>query len=184
VKGAVQSVTLRFVRPQLGLSDVTPIDLATVRRGEAAVSPEREVFNSQETTVATNEMTYETVLYGTAKLSTPDEKRPDLQENDFTGIVLVGGDAAKFSLEGGSARHQGGIKLTRSDGEPGLRGGANPDKVKFAVRFDGSEPGTYQTTIRIVTQAANTGALSTGADGEPAKNLYYTDIPVKITVRP
>lgn len=34
------------------------------------------------------------------------------------------------------------------------------------------------------TQAANTGTLSTGAAGEPATNLYYTDIAVKITVTP
>jgi len=185
VTGAVRSLKLRFVRPQLGVSDMAPIDLGTVQRGESAVSSEREIFNSQKITVTANDVTYETLLHGAANLRTPDEKRPDLQENDFTGIVLVSGDAEKFSLEGGSPGAQGGIKLVRENGEPGLRGGPDPDRLKFAVRFDGaSESGTYQTTVRIVTQAANTGNLSTGAEGEPAKDLYYTDIPIKITVNP
>lgn len=159
-------------------------DLGTVKRGETAVSAEREIFNRRKTTETANGVVYEKLFHGTAHRRTPDEKRPDPQENDFTGIVLAGVNAAKFSLEGAFPVAASTIKLLRGHGEPGLRGGPDPDRLQFAVRFSGaSEPGAYQASVRIVTQAANTGTLSTGTEGEPSQKLYSTDIPVTITVK-
>jgi hypothetical protein len=105
-----------------------------------------------------------------------------MQEIDQVGIVLTGPHADRFALVGDHRADNGGLKLLGRNG-PGLRGGAAPESVNVAVRFNGAaEPGLYTATVRIVTQAGNLGVCSAGNPGEPLRNLFYLDIPVQATV--
>ena len=62
-------------------------------------------------------------------------------------------------------------------------GGSEPEAEPLVVKFRGADtPGSYATTVRIVTQAGNTGVLSQGRAGEPLENLFYVDIPVTVDV--
>jgi hypothetical protein len=174
---------IRFVRPMLGISDQRPIVLDRVARGQTAVSPTRRVFNAQMEAPAAQGQTFATVLYGVANVATPNPGRADMQEIDQVGIVLTGPHADQFALVGDHRADNGGLKLLGRDGAPGLRGGAAPESVNFAVRFNGAaKPGLYTATVRIVTQAGNLGVCSAGNPGEPLRNLFYLDIPVQATV--
>jgi hypothetical protein len=182
--GRIEEIApVRFVRPRLGVSSVKAVDLGTVRLGEAAVSEKRHVLNAQEETVKAVGKEFATILYGVANISVPDDKRrAHMQTIDHTGVVLVGKDAGLFSLVGEHRTEAGGIALVGSDGEPGLRGGAEPEKETFAVKFKGArEAGTYTCAVRFVTQAGNAGVCSTGKADEPMEGLYYLDIPVTVT---
>jgi hypothetical protein len=177
--------SLRFIRPTLGISDATPIDLGPVGKGVTAVSPTRQVVNRQAATVTVAGKPFASLLYGAARITAPNEKRPDMQVNDYTGLVLVGKDAGRFALVGDHLSETGGLRLVGADGQPGLLGGAQPEQEAFAVKFLGAEtPGAFTATVRLVTQAGNLGTLSTGKDGEPLAGLYYVDIPVTVQVGP
>ncbi len=175
---------IRFIRPRLQVSDTAPFDLGQLAIGATATSPPRRLANGQAATAAAGRE-FATVLYGVANLTSPNPERPDIQETDHVGIVLVGPHADKFSLGGDNRTDSGGIALLGGDGEPGLRGGAVPESETFTVRFNGApEAGQYTAAVRIVTQAGNLGLLSTGGDGEPLPGLYYLDIPVTVQVVP
>jgi hypothetical protein len=176
---------IRFIRPLLAISDTAPFAFGQMAKGATAVSAEREIANGQAATVAAAGRTFATILYGTGRIQAPNEKRPDLQENEGTGIVLAGRDARLFRLKGEHPAPDGGLLLVGADGQPGLSGGDQPEKETFAVEFLGApEPGDYGATVRIVTQAGNTGICSTGQEGEPPAGLWYVDIPVRVHVQP
>ncbi len=175
---------VRFIRPILKVSDTKPIDLGQVAKGATAASATREIVNGQVSIAAANGKAFPTVLYGAAHITAPNEKRPDLQENDHTGVVLTGKDAKLFRLKGEHAGPDGGILLVGADGQSGLTGGAQPEKETFTVEFLGTpELGEYAATVRIVTQAGNLGVCSTGQDGEPLAGLHYVDIAVGVRVQ-
>lgn len=175
---------IRFIRPQLKISDTTPIDLGQIARGAVAVSAAREIANGQTAVAAADGRTFPTVLYGAARVTVPNEKRPDLQENGHTGVVLTGKDARLFRLKGEHTGPDGGLLLIGADGQPGLLGGTQPERETFAVEFLGApEAGEYTASVRIVTQAGNLGVCSTGKEGEPLAGLYYVDIPVLVRVK-
>lgn len=177
---------LQFIRPELGLSDTSPISFGAVKAGQpSAVSPARRVFNSQTVTASAGTATYVPILYGTAHVSAPADK-PYLQSIDDVGVELVGEQAGLFELKGEHATPDGqGIKLLGTNGESGLLGGPQPEGESFSVRFRGSDkPGKYAATVRVVTQAGNVGTVSTGQAGMPLTHLFYVDIPVTAEVRP
>ncbi len=175
---------VRFIRPTLTIDPVGPVDLGLVGKGAGAASPTRTVYNGQKAVVTAAGKTLSTVLYGAARVTIPDAKRPDLQENDSNGVVLVGKDAGLFRLRGEHPGPDGGLLLVGTDGQPGLLGGEQPEKETFAVEFLGApEPGEYTTAVRIVTQAGNLGVCSTGKDNEPLAGLHYVDIPVVVRVQ-
>lgn len=176
---------LHVVRPQLGVSDDSPIAFKNVKPGKTAESKPRHVFNAQKKTVADkNGKPWETILYGTAALQA-DEKRTYLVSTEHVGIELVGEHADKFRLAGDNATEGGkAITFIGTDEDPGLLGGPDPEKEVFEVHFQGaSKPGTYQASVRIVTQAGGKGTRSAGGEGEPWPRLYYVDIPVEATVK-
>ena len=102
------------------------------------------------------------------------------------GAKILGRDAACFEFV---SKHCGAtaqeLKLIGADGQGGLLGGPTPESEELVVRFSGSDkPGTYTAVVRLITQAGNIGTLSTGKSDEPPENLFYTDIPVTVTVKP
>jgi hypothetical protein len=171
---------LDLIRPELSVSDTAAIDLGTVTPGQpSAPSPERRIANGQPATVAIGETIWRSVLYGTAHVTAPADK-PYLQTIDDVGAVLIGTEAARFAFAGGGQA----LKLLGADGQPGLEGGETPETERLAVRFLGADkPGVYTATLRIVTQAANLGILSTGKAGDPLAGLYYVEIPVRVQVK-
>ncbi len=175
---------IRFIRPTLRIDRIDPIDLGQVAKGAATVSAKREIANSQTAAATAGGKTFPTVLYGAARITAPDAKRPDIQENDHTGVILIGKDAKLFRLKGEHPAPGGGLLLVGADGQPGLSGGAEPEKEAFAVAFLGTpEPGDYTATVRIVTQAGNLGVCSAGKDDEPLAGLFYVDMTVKVKVQ-
>jgi len=175
---------IRFIRPTLKVDSIELIDFGQVAKGATAVSATREIINSQATVATAGGKTFPTVLYGAARITAPDDKRPHMQENDYTGVVLMGKDAKLFRLKGEHPAPAGGLLLVGADGQPGLSGGAEPETEAFAVEFLGApEPGDYTATVRIVTQAGNLGVCSAGKDGEPLAGLYYVDMTVKVNVQ-
>ncbi len=176
---------MHVVRPQLGISDDSPIAFQSVKRGKTAESAPRHVFNAQQSTVADQRgKPWETILYGAAVLQA-DQTREYLVSTEHVGIQLVGPHAGKFQLAGDNATDDGqSIRLIGADDEPGLLGGPDPEQESFAVHFKGAaQPGTYQAAVRIVTQAGGKGTHSTGAKGQPWPRLYYVDIPVEAIVK-
>ena len=168
---------LEFIRPELAVSDTTPIDLGIVIPNQlSALSPARSLANSQTATATDGVNTYSTVLYGVAHVTAPKDK-PYLQTIDDVGAELIGKQAAFFEFVGGGQA----LKLQNAVGISGLKSG---DSVSVAVRFLGAGiPGAYSATVRITTQAGNLGTCSTGKEGEPPAGLYYVDIPVKTVVK-
>jgi hypothetical protein len=169
---------IRFIRPKLGLSSTDAIRLA----GGQPSRPIR-IYNAQPKTLTDfQDVEWKTIVYGVSKLTQPfPDKQPWNWESDYVGVRLFGDDAARFELLG-EAEHLvdggQGLKLIGADGEVGLTGGKDPEAEEFRVKLrDGVGAGSYQAVLRIVTQTA-TGTLSTGMPGEPAKGLYYVDIPV------
>jgi len=105
-------------------------------------------------------------------------------DSDHVGAEIIGPAAERFAFV---TKHPGEnaqqLRLIGVDGTPGLVGGAHPEPEPLQIRFLGAPAaGTYQATIRIVTQAGNTGTLSTGRPGEPLENLFCVDIPVTVRV--
>jgi len=172
--------TIDFIRPELSVSDTALIDLGTVKPGQASeLSAGRKVINSQTEVIKISENIWRTVLYGTANITAPADKLY-LQSIDNVGATIIGDDAKNFEFDKGGQS----LKFVGTDGNPGLEGGENPESENISVRFTGNEkPGKYKTTIRIVTQACNTGICSDGKGTLPPVNLYYIDIPVTVEVK-
>jgi hypothetical protein len=176
---------LRVIRPQLGLSDDSPIRFESVARGAAAESKPRRVMNAQRKSLTDHEgTTWNTILYGTARLE-QDPKRAYHFSSRHIGVELLGEHADQFELVGQRVVEEGhALMLYGSNGQPGLDGGAEPEAEEFRVRFRGTDkPGTYRCMLRIVTQAGGIGKCSTGGEGEPTKDLHYVDIPVETVVK-
>lgn len=185
-----------ILRPQLRWEGPEAIELADVKVGSVVESKPVTVFNGQAETLpllldvapaGTTQVS--TLLYGLADVI-PDENkaiRPlqTVKLGNNVGVILTGRHADKFELLGDHVTGDGkGCRFLGADGKPGLAGGASPEKERIAVRFKGADlPGEYQSQLRIVTQAANTGRLSQAADGEPPVHLFYVDIPVSVRVR-
>ena len=123
-----------------------------------------------------------TVLYGLAGAPPTGKK---LIVTDHIGAVLIGEGARHFRIRGERATGDGtGLSLSGADGKPGLAGGSAGEEERFTVTFEGSDkPETCRAVLRIVTQAANTGTMSRGLEGEPRANLFYLDIPISAEVR-
>lgn len=176
---------LRVIRPQLGLSSQEPIRFQNLAQGKTAESKPRRVYNAQQTALTDHTGTkWNSILYGTARLD-QDKTRAYLFTNRHVGVELLGEHADRFALLGEKVVEDGhALELHGSDGKPGLEGGAEPESEEFRVQFLGAnQPGTYQAVLRIVTQAGGVGKRSTGARGEPSKNLHYVDIPVEAVVK-
>ena len=175
---------IHVVRPQLGMSDPSPIRLSA-GPGKIAEAPERRVINAQKTTLIDHQKKpWQSILYGVSQMKT-DPKRAYFMTTEHVGIALTGEHANLFELLGKNAVAGGrGIKLIGADGEPGLEGGTQPEFESFQVRFRGAaKPGVYRAAVRVVTQAGNTGTRSTGKAGEPLPDFHYLDIPVEATVQ-
>ena len=175
---------IHVIRPQLGLSDKSPIRFS-VGSGKTAESPERRVVNAQKTTLTDHkDQPWQSILYGLSKVKT-DPKRVYFTTTKHVGIELTGEHADRFELVSEHVVENGhGIRLVGADGKPGLEGGSQPEFEPFKVRFRGAaKPGEYQAILRVVTQAGNVGTKSAGKAGEPLKELYYVDIPVAATVK-
>jgi hypothetical protein len=177
---------IRVVRPLAGLAPEGPIRLGPVAAGTPAESPERRVFNAQATTIDDQHgKPVASILYGCCRM-TSDEKFQYKVATEHVGAELVGPDAAVFALVGEHAAADGRtLTFQGADGEPGLRGGPDPEAEVFRVRFRGGrEPRRYNAAVRIVTQAGNLGTVSSGEAGLPTAGLSFLDIPVEATVAP
>ena len=175
---------IHVIRPQLGLSDKSPIQFS-VGTGKTAESSQRRVVNAQKTTLTDHkDQPWQSILYGLSKVKT-DPKRVYFMTTEHVGIELTGEHADRFELVSEHVVENGrGIKLVGADGKAGLEGGSQPEFEPFKVRFRGAaKPGEYQAILRVVTQAGNAGTKSAGTAGEPLKELYYVDIPVAATVK-
>jgi hypothetical protein len=190
VRTQVQTVVgnfspLRVIRPQLVLSDESPIRFDDVARGAAVESTPRRVANAQQESLVDHEgTTWNTILYGTARLD-QDPKRAYHFSSRHVGLELLGEHADRFELLGQRVAEEGhALMLYGGDGQPGLEGGTEPEAEEFRVRFRGADkPGTYRCVLRIVTQAGGVGKRSTGGEGEPKKELHYVEIPVEAVVK-
>jgi len=175
---------LHVIRPQLGVSDQSPISFGPIEAGKTAESPERRIFNAQKATLMDHHgEPWKTILYGTARL-TQDEKRAYVYTSDQTGAMIIGEHADLFGLVGDRATEDGrAVKLIGDDEQPGLTGGDSPESEAFRVRFRGAnDAGTYRAKLRIVTQAGRVGVESQGKEDEPMKGLWYLDIPLEAVV--
>jgi sialate O-acetylesterase len=181
-----------FIRPTLSVSDTTPIHLGTVARNTAKTSLPRTIANGQTRTLPNKRTDSEattqvaTLLYGVWNV------QPSLSygfehvwgATDSVGARLVGPQADRFAFVsphlGATPRD---LRLVGADEQGGLLGGGQPETEALTVQFLGAPtPGSYTATVRIVTQAGNTGTLSQGKAGEPVSGLFYLDIPVTVTV--
>ncbi len=177
---------IRFIRPQIGISDKSPIDLGSIAPGKTKSSGERIIFNAQKTALEDHVgKTWNTILYGTSELFRPDKQRQYIVDTRHVGAEIVGKHADLFRLHGKHASKDGKqLRLIGPDEQPGLEGGPQPESEPFTVSFVGSKkPGTYEAVVRIVTQAGNQGTLSRGQKDEPTRGLYYVDIPVRVKVK-
>lgn len=169
---------IRFIRPKLGIEAGSAIAL----QGREASQPIR-IFNAQKKTLTDFKgVEWKTIVYGVSQLSQPmPDKQPWNWESDYVGARLIGEDAGRFEILGDSDHlvdGGNGIKLIGPDGQVGLTGGEQPEAEVFRVKVrDGTGRGSYRAVLRIVTQTA-TDTLSTGKPDEPAKGLYYVDLPV------
>ena len=183
----VSNVTpIRFIRPQLGLSDDTGIDFGTLEKGKAsAPSASRRIFNAQTKTLKDFKTEWPTILYGVCKITLTDEKRHYTQESDYAGIEITGEHAGLFEIVSPHATEAGkGLKLMGVDEKPGLVGGKESEFEEFQIRFRGSDmPGQYKAQMRVVTQAGGKGVISKGEEGEPTAGLYYLEMPLSAEVR-
>jgi len=183
---------VRILRPLLAMAPEGPVDLGQVAPGEGAASAEQILHNDQRQVfrqVLTDDdpgAEFATVLYGAATF-TPDgmgDQQKIIDKTDHVGAVLIGPDAARFEFVSehcGATKQQ--LKLIGPDGTGGLTGGPDYEEETFTIRFVGAaNPGTYQATLRIVTQAGNAGMLSIGEAGEPPVDLYYVDRPITVRV--
>jgi len=175
--------TVRIVRPLLEISPATPIQVSAgnasapivIKNAQSKTLPER---------LAPDQPVKEssTILYGCASFA-PDERglmQKVIAPTDHVGAILTGKDADKFELVGANADGKS-VKLIGTDKKPGLLGGEKPESESFSVKLkEGVPPGNYQAAVRIVTQAVNTGVLSTGDTNELPVNLYYTDLPIQV----
>ncbi len=173
-------------------ASIEPRRLTVASPGQPAESAPIEIANAQTRTFHqklsdTDEpRAFVTVLYGLATFTISDMR--ELQKvtgaTDHVGAVLLGHQAGLFELigdHGGPAGQD--LKLIGADGQPGLAGGADPERERFRLRFRGAdEPGVYTVTLRVVTQAGNTGTRSLGETGEPPIDLFYTDLPATVVV--
>ena len=157
-----------LLRPLLALSDTGPIVLPAAKPGESVVSPLRTVSNGQRRTAPRQlddrpAEQVATVLYGMAGVprTEPAVRQRLTEPSDDVGAVLLGDQAGLFEFVNrrrGSASRS--LHFRGAKGTSGLRGGQNPESTELVVRFKGSDrPGEYRTTVRIVTQAMNTGVL-------------------------
>lgn len=183
---------VEIVRPLLQISSQEPFNFGEVAKGAEAISPERTITNGQmeerTQTIKDGEWTtFATVLYGAASFAQDGTflQQKVVAPTDHVAAVLIGENADVFEIAGaktGEAKRH--LELLGDDGKGGLRGGSEPEKETFALRFVGApEAGAYACTLRVVTQAGNLGVLSQGEPGEPPVNLYYFDIPVQATVK-
>lgn len=183
---------VRILRPLLAVDGAAPLDMGTVAPGSPKESAALAIANAQKETFRQNLTDADpgtdmaTVLYGAAAFQ-PDGRygqQKIIDKTDHVGAILIGQDAERFEFGSdhcGETKRQ--LKLIGKDGKGGLTGGADPERETFTVRFAGAEkPGTYQATLRIVTQAGNLGIVSQCGDGEPPANLYYVDLPVTVRV--
>lgn len=176
---------IRVIRPQLGLSDKGPIQFAAVAVNTTAESLERRVFNAQTTALTDQKKkNWGSVLYGMCRVG-GDPKRAYFMTTENVGVELIGEHADRFEIVGKNALDKGrGLKLVGADGKPGLEGGPEPETEPFRVRFLGApQAGTYRAALRVVTQAGNVGAASSGKKGEPTTGFYYVEIPVEAVVQ-
>lgn len=184
---------LTVLRPQLGLSSTEALNLGQVAANAEVRSNKMSITNSQKGTLtrqlnpAEPKTRVATVLYGVASFKADDKKFEQRisTPTDHVGAILTGSQAELFEFvtanPGNTPRE---LKLVGVDGKPGLVGGPEPESEEVVVRFKGApQPGTYATTLRIVTQAANMGTHSLLKAGEPPYNLFYVDIPVSVTVQ-
>ncbi len=177
---------IRFIRPKLGISNKSPIDLGTVGVNKGAESKERKIYNAQQKALPDHlGQTWNTILYGTSRLFRPDKQRQYMVETKHVGIELMGKEPANFELVGPHlTANKKGIVLTGQDKKVGLEGGKQPEYEPFQVRFlGGKKAGTYEAAVRVVTQAGRVGMLSQGKSDEPERGLYYIDIPVQVKVK-
>ena len=182
-----------LLRPLLAVSDTSPIVLPAAKPGESVVSPLRTVSNGQRRTAPRQlddrpAEQVATVLYGMAGVprTEPAVRQRLTEPSDDVGAVLLGDRAGLFEFVGPqSGPASKSLCFRGANGTHGLRGGENPQSAEMVVRFKGSDrPGVYRATVRIVTQAMNSGVLSAGRRGEPPVNLLYVDIPVSVRIGP
>lgn len=183
---------VQVIRPVLGISDKSLVDLGTVRTDATATSTTRLITNQQSDTLPDQRSDgaqvseVATILYGAANLKStfPGGYEHVWGDTDDVGATIIGKDARSFEFvsEHLGTTHQE-LKLIGNDGVSGLIGGASPESEKLTIKFLGSNiPGTYGAKVRIITQAGNCGKLSTGQPGEPPQGLYYFDLPIKVKV--
>ncbi len=183
---------LTVLRPLLALDDATTIDLGTVGPGEPAAAKPRALVNAQPRTLPQRLRDDDqidqvaTAVYGMAGVVANGWRHLQVlrDKSDHVGAILIGKDAEEFEFVSehlGSTPRQ--LRLIGSDGQPGLLGGPTPESEPLVVRFVGADrPGAHTATLRIVTQAANLGVLSSMLPDEPPVNLYYVDVPVTVRV--
>ena len=185
---------IAFVRPKLSVSDLSPLDLGTVRPGATANSKPRQISNSQTLTLPNQRAAGDAAGAVASLLLGIANVKPTLEwsvghvwgATDHVGAKILGRDAACFEFV---SKHRGAtaqeLKLIGADEQGGLLGGPTPESEEVVVRFSGSgKPGTYVAFVRLITQAGNIGTLSAGKPDEPLENLFYTDIPVSVIVKP
>jgi len=177
-----------WYRPEMAVSDVSPIAFGTVTKDTQVDAPTRTVSNSQAAVASDRGTDRVSVLYGAAGLhdiGVPPEGWN--LETDDVGAIIINDAAGVFCFV---TSHPGDdnteVRLVGADGNVGLLGGLTPESEDLTVRLlPVATAGAYTATLRLVTQAYYAGAtLSTGQAGEPFSGLYYLDIPISAEVVP
>lgn len=186
--------TITVLRPMLAVSNSKPLEFGAVKIGDSRSSPPRHVFNTQKQTLpdcreaAAEPRQVATVLHGVCNLKSAPQWGIEhvWGPADDVGCMLIGPQAKHFEfVSGNRGKSPQELRFIGQDDKPGLLGGPIPETEEAVVRFLGSaEPGIYTATLRIVSQAANVGTVSTGREDEPLENLFYVDIPVSAQVVP
>jgi hypothetical protein len=184
---------LTLLRPQLAISSTKPLNLGAVAPSTPATSATLTITNGQAETLPRNAGVkgeveqIATILYGTAGFaaSKAGTNQTIGGRTDSVGAILLGKNANLFEFV---SNHVGKtpqeLKLIGADDKPGLQGGPQPESEEVVVRFKGApQAGKYSATLRIVTQAANTGTISMAKSDEPPYGLFYVDIPVRVAVK-
>lgn len=183
-----------LLRPLSSVSDTGPIALPDAKPGQSVASAPRTVTNGQRRTCPRQlddapAEPVATVLYGLAGCprTEPGHMQELTADNvDGVGAVILGEQAGLFEFV---SEHRGAtpqaLRFLGAESKSGLCGGPSPESESVVIRFRGADsPGEYRATLRIVTQAMNTGVLSAGHPGEPPVNLHYIEIPLSVRVSP
>lgn len=181
---------VEVIRPLLEINVPEMIEFKGGAANQSEESAAFQVWNGQKKTLLRSQEKIDnedkavaSVLHGLADVPRVHTQQKVDKMGDGVGVMLLGPDVDRFEIQSAANVVDGkALVFAQSDGTPGLRGGENPDRLDFRIKFSGAPAGNYKATLRVVTQAMNLGTLSQGGENEPPGGLYYLDIPITARV--